>query len=396
MERKTVKLAYANDGTSVYDLFFLKHLTKKNTVYFLTFNNNPQFASSKAIVKKMSWSVSAENKKEGLYMYVLSMFRALMLRLCLRRIKPDIILGCVATKYGFYSALSGFRPFILIIWGSDVLIAPNRFFLFRFMVKLSLRKADAVIVDSNVQTAAVIRLGCDPAKIVEFPWFNPKSVRVRHSRAEVRKQLDWRDNPVVVCLRSHEPIYGVEYLIEAMPQIIKEVPSCRFLIIGAGSLSRKFMERVKELGLEQFVKFFGRVPHDSVASYLNAADVYVSASLSDGTSASLLEAIVSELPPVVTNIPGNTEWIKDSWSGFLVPVRDSRCLAEKIVLLLKDKDLRRRIGKNAFETLNTKVNWHKNLKAVDNLISRLIDRYGHEGRENETSASITDSVRRLT
>jgi len=376
-----VKLAYVNDGTSVYDLLFLKRLTKENTVYFLTFNNDPRFVSSETIVKKMLWSVSADSKTEGVYMYALCLLRALLLRVHLNCIKPHLVLGCMATKYGFYSALSGFKPFILIVWGSDILIAPKRFFLFRFMAKFTLKKADAVIVDSEVQKDVAIQLGCDPQKILKFPWFDLDDVRVETCRNRIREELGWRKNPIIICLRRHDSIWGVQYLIEAIPQVIRVLPESRFLILGKGQLSDRFKHRVKELKMQKFVKFLGQVSRKDVIAYLNAADVYVSTSLSDGTSASLLEAMALGVAPIVTNISGNTEWIRNGWSGYLVPVKDSQRLAERIVLLVKNKELRQKISQNALKTVKTSVDWRKNSKALGDLISKLItERSIEEGK----------------
>jgi len=371
-----VRLAYAHDGTSVYDLLFLKRLTKENTVHFLTFNNNPRFVSSETIVTKMSWSVSAESKTEGLYMYALCFLRALLLRIYLNRIKPHLLLGCMATKYGFYSALSRFKPFILIVWGSDILIAPKRFFLFRFMAKFALKKADAIIVDSEVQKDAAIQLGCIPRKILKFPWFDLNDIRVKTCRNKIREELGWCKNPIIICVRRHDWIWGVQYFIEAIPQVISVMPESRFLILGKGQLSERFKRRVKELRMGKYVKFMGQLPREDVIAYLNAADVYVSASLSDGTSASLLEAMTLELPPIVTDIAGNLEWVRNAWNGYLIPVRSPQSLAEKIVLLIKDRNLRQRIGKNARKTVETKVDWRKNSKALSNLIWGLVKEKG--------------------
>ena len=374
-----VTIAYTHDGSNEYDLLFLKSLSKKHRVYFLTFNSDSRFVPKETVVVKLPGSVSASGKAEGFYMYAFSLLRAVLLGWYLRRIKPDIVLGCLATKYGFYSALSGFKPFILIIWGSDILIAPQRFFLLRVMAKFTINKADAVIVDSKVQETAAIRLGCDPKKILRFPWFDVKSMRIRRSKSEIRKQLGWRDNPIVISLRRHEPIYRVKFLIEAIPHIVAEVPDCRFLILGSGSLHEKLKRRVNELKVEQYVKFLGQVPVDEVATYLNAADVYVSTSASDGTSASLLEAMTFGIAPVVTSIPGNREWVENGRNGYLVPVGDSQRLAEKITWLIKNENIRLRIGKNATKCVNAKVDWRKNLKALGNLIFSLVNKYGREG-----------------
>lgn len=367
-----VTIAYAHDGVNEYDRFFLDFLTKENIVYLLTFYPKPRFFSPKTVVVRMPRIFCAPtDKTEGLYMYVLFPLRVILLRLFFRLLRPDVVLGCMATKYGFYAALVGFKPLILIVWGSDVLIAPKRFFFFRFMAQFALKRADAIIVDSKVQEKAVVQLGCTKEKILKFPWFDLKNIHVMHSRADIRKKLGWHHNPIVISLRKHEPIYCVECLIDAIPHIVSAVPESRFLILGKGRLTDKLKGKVKELGIEQYVKFIGQVPRNSVASYLNAADVYVSTSLSDGTSASLLEAMALKVPPIVTNIEGNREWIRNDWNGFLVPPKDPRCLAEKIVSLIKNKYLRRRIGKNGLKTVKTKVDWSKNSKAFADLILRL-------------------------
>jgi glycosyltransferase involved in cell wall biosynthesis len=369
-------IAYIHDGTSVYDSIFLKQLSSENTVYFLTFNGNPEFAPKQATLVRMPglFSTVMLGMIEGLLMYAIAPLRALVLRLYLALVKPQIALGCMVTKYGFYVALSGFKPFILIIWGSDILLAPKRLFPSRLVVKLTLRRADAVIVDSEVQKEAALQLGCNPERILKFPWFDPKNVHAAHllaSKADIRKRLGWTENPIVINTRSHEPIYGVEYFVEAIPEVINKLPEARFLILGEGHLSAKLKEKVKELRVEDYVKFLGMLPREDTIAYVNAADLYVSTSLSDGTSASLLEAMTLGLPPLVTAIPGNMEWIRDGWNGYLVGIRDPHMLAEKITVLLNDKDLRYKLGKNAQETIETRVDWQESSRAFSDLIFKL-------------------------
>jgi glycosyltransferase involved in cell wall biosynthesis len=370
-----LKIAYAHDGTNVYDQFFLDHLTQKCKVYFVTFNSNPKFVSAKSIMSQIpepfGMNTDASGLLEGLRMYLFCFLRAFLLRWYLSRIKPRVILGNMATKYGFYTALSGVRPFILIVWGSDVLVAPKRFFVLRFVAQFALRKADAVIVDSDVQEKAVLELGCHPKKILKFPWFNLNSVLVNVSSNEVREQLRLGLNPIVISVRKHEPIYGIEYLIDAVPKVVKKMPECRFLVVGHGSLSNKLQQKVKELAIEEYVKFVGEVERERLLAYLNAADVYVSTSFSDGTSASLLEAMALGVPSIVTDIPGNREWIDNGLNGLLVPVKDHGQLAEKITQLVQNKDLRQQISKNAFHTVEVRADWRKNSVRFDDLISTL-------------------------
>jgi len=370
-----LKIAYANDGTNLYDRFFLDHLTQKYVVHFVTFNADPKFVSTKSVVDRIPVPFGMSTTRpfwvEGLSMYLFCFLRAFLLRVHLSRIKPRVVLGNMATKYGFYTALSGFRPFILIVWGSDILVAPKRFFILRFIAKFALRKADAVVVDSDVQEKAAVELGCNPKKILKFPWFSMDSVRVRASSEEVREKLGLRSNPIIISVRKHEPIYGVEYLIDAVSDVVDRVPKCRFLVVGQGSLFNKLRQKVRELAIEEYVKFVGEVEREDLLAYLNASDVYVSTSLSDGTSASLLEAMTLGVPSIVTDIPGNREWVEDGRNGLFVPVKDPGQLATKIIQLVENKDLRQQISKNAFRTIKVKANWRENSARFDNLISTL-------------------------
>lgn len=364
-------LIYANEGVSVYDEFFLSHLSRKLDVTFLSFNPHPKYVPHNVRVIVMPDPLRRLPAHHNIRLYLMSALRGLILRRFANALRPDVLIGCWALEYGFYAALAGLKPFILIIWGSDVVVAPKRFFIFRFMAQFALRRADAVILDSEVQRDAAISLGCNPRKILKFPWFDSESVKVNRSPSEVRRELGWIDNPIVTCLRRHAPLLGVEYVIEAVPSVIRELPKTRFLMIGDGQLTAKLKHKVNELGIQRYVKFLGGVSHEEATTHLNAADINVSMSLSDGTSASLLEAMRLGVPSVVTSIPGNMEWVKDGWNGCLVPVKDSKRLADKIVLLLKNEKLRQQIRENALETVSTKANWSTSLASLNSLISRL-------------------------
>ena len=83
----------------------------------------------------------------------------------------------------------------------------------------------------------------------------------------------------------------------------------------------------------------GRVPHDRMPELLTQTDIYVSTSLSDGTSVSLLEAMASGVFPIVTDIPSNREWINDGENGFLVPAGKEINLADRIIGTIRNEGL---------------------------------------------------------
>jgi glycosyltransferase involved in cell wall biosynthesis len=373
-------VVYAHDGESLYDFFFLEHLVKGNAVCLLTFNAKPAPIPKGVKVQRMREPFHPMvSPLAGLNTYLGSFLRALILRFHLNRIKHDVLIGCGGLSYGFYSALSNGAHYVLFIWGSDVQVAP-RWLPFRFISKYSLKKASAVVVDSKVQEEACVKLGCNPEKIVRFPWIDTAPVVMQlnnagfHLRTEsfFGQKQEWHENdPIIISTRNHEPIYNVNCLIDAIPLILKEVENARFLILGKGSLTEKLKRKVEALGVKDHVAFMGWVHRDDLLQYLKMSAIYVSTSLSDGTSASLLEAMTCKLPPIATDIPGNREWIIDGVNGLLFPVEDSQTLAQEIVKLLGDKDSRNLLGTKAYETVIEKADWRRNSRLLDNLISSM-------------------------
>jgi glycosyltransferase involved in cell wall biosynthesis len=371
------KLAYAHDGISTYDELFLNALRNKYDTYVFTFNHSPTCIPSGIKTIKMRELVPETNLHpfEGMRKHLLTLMRARTLKKNLIRIKPDVLVACWASTYGFYAAYSSFHPFVLFIWGSDVLVFPKKYFPLKPLVTYAIKKADVVVVDSDVQKEAATKLGCTSQKIVKFPWVDLNGFgKNQKKRAKIRKECGWSDDDIIaISLRQHKPIYGVEHLINAIPYVLKENKSIRFLILGEGPLTETFKLRLDKFIKEGAVKFVGVVPHENIVDYLSAADIYVSTSFSDGASASLLEAMACSLTPVVTEINGNKEWIRDGMNGLLVPVANSKSIAEKILLLTNDQKLREKLQAKAEDTVRTRVNWNKNIDELTKVIDKIMN-----------------------
>ena len=368
-----MKLVYAHDGLDFYDSLFVESLKKEYETCVVTFNPNPNQIPEGIPIVKIPDLVPIV----GLYPFdtvqehLLTLARAVAFKKHVSKLNADVIIGCWATTYGVYAAFSNHHPFVLFVWGSDVLRFP-RFVPFRTLVKYALKKADVVVVDCDLQRKAVEKLGCRSNKILAFPWYDPSGLATgAKRRSEVRDELGFsEDDLVIISTRRHNPVYGVSYLIEAIPLILRQQPRAKFLILGEGRLTSQFQRRTRKQIDEGSVKFLGNVPHEDVAKYLNISDIYISTSLSDGTSASLLEAMTCSLPPVVTDIPANREWIQDGWNGCLIPTRNVPQLVQKVIWIAEKEENRLEISRNASETIRTKVDWQRSMRALNNSITR--------------------------
>jgi glycosyltransferase involved in cell wall biosynthesis len=161
-------------------------------------------------------------------------------------------------------------------------------------------------------------------------------------------------------------------LIRAIPLVLKQVPQTIF-IIGGGGEQRDYLKNLaNSLGVSSAIRFVGWIPHDELPKYLASSDVYVSTSLSDSTSLSLQEAMACELPPVVTDLPANREWVLDGENGFIVHINDKQILAERIVYLIENKEVMKKFGKSCREIIKEKAEYKKEMGKVEELYKELV------------------------
>jgi len=367
-----MRICYVSSNLNIHDYRFLSALIeRKYDVYLISYASKRRYPEIPTIIRNIKGLKTIHKKFDfsaGLGLF--SPFVVLDFCNLLNRIKPDILHTGWVLRDGFLGALSGFHPVLLMPWGSDVLIEPEISLLRGMIVKYAIKKADMITCDCETVRNKIIQMtGFDESKIVIFPWgleldkFYPD-----HKKSFlIRKKLEWTDNKIVIMNRSFEAVYGIQYFIEALPEILNQEPATRVILIGSGTLEKQIRSLVTELKLEEFVKFVGRVSMEEMPDYLNAADVYVSTSLSDGTSLSLLEAMACALPVVVTEINANKEWVIDGHNGFLVQPKNPGEVSKKVLTLLKNSNLREEMGQINLEIARDKADWNKNIDKLERI-----------------------------
>ncbi len=140
---------------------------------------------------------------------------------------------------------------------------------------------------------------------------------------------------------------GQRYLIEAMPQLLEEFPKARLVIAGEGPLEQSLKELVEELGVADSVRFLGR--RQDVRQLLGAADIFAFPSLFEGFGVALLEACFAGKPCVVTDRAPLSEIVIDGESGLLVEPGSSDSVADGLLRLCRDSQLREKVSAGARE-----------------------------------------------
>jgi L-malate glycosyltransferase len=288
-------------------------------------------------------------------------------------VRPDLVHAGPVQSCGWMTALSGTRPFLVASWGSDVLVDADRDAAWSWMTRYTLRQADMLLCDCDAVRIKVQQMLPYPdERVVQFPWGidlerfapGPDTLNLRHS-------LGWDDAFVSLGTRSWEEIYGHHVLLEAFQLAHARNPRMRLILVGDGSLAAPILEFIRAQGLEDVIHRPGRVPYDRVAEYMRAADLYVSASRSDGTSISLLEAMATGLPVLVSDLPGNKEWVRSPDNGWLTP-NEPRPFSEKWLDAASiDASRRSAIARNNREVAVRRADWGANVKALLRAYARL-------------------------
>jgi glycosyltransferase involved in cell wall biosynthesis len=140
---------------------------------------------------------------------------------------------------------------------------------------------------------------------------------------------------------------GIEFLLEAAALLRPEFPSLQVEIAGSGPELEDLKAEVVRLGLGDHVRFLGWI--DDLTSTLRGWDVFVMPSLEEGFPTAALNAMASGIPVVAAAVGGVPELIEDGVSGLLVRPRDVTSLAAALRLLLRQQDVRSRMGEVGFE-----------------------------------------------
>ena len=272
-----------------------------------------------------------------------------------------------AIPTGLISILTGAllrRPFIVTIHGSDFRLATEKSKFLRTIFIWICKKARHITCVSKVQEEEIKKMEIQKEKIWTFP------MGIDENFLEVGKNREKKPHGqpyTIISNRSLLSIYNVSLLIRAIPMVLKEESNTQFLIAGDGPERKNLQQEARDLDLGPTVRFIGRIPHEKMPSLLAQADIYVSTSLHDGASVSLLEAMGSGAFPVVTDIPSNREWISDGDNGFLVPKEDENLLAKKIVEAIRNHRLLGEASTKNQEIVEQRAYWRENLKKITEL-----------------------------
>lgn len=361
-----LKVLYVTSKGGIHDYRFLKKLIEDYKVLLLHYEADSLIDEIKSLKK-----LEIISKKPFLKSFPLLSEYNHFKKIC-REFKPDIVHTGYIWQVGILAAFLNFHPHLSMPWGSDIMIEPGKSFLIRFLTRKVLNQCDHIQCDAyfvKQKIAADFKIPED--KITVFPWGIDLKIFRKLGKKECRDKLKIdKDKFIVIFSRHLEPVYGINYLLNGFKKFINSKDNVILLIIADGKLRNETEKFISSNGLTDKIRLIGRIPNDLLPVYLNASDVYVSPSLSDGTSLSLLEAMACGLGLVVTELPAIKEWVSDK-NGISVPVQNSDAISAALQRYYEDSRLIKEHGQRSISLAGERADWDKNYLKLREIYSKL-------------------------
>jgi glycosyltransferase involved in cell wall biosynthesis len=362
-----MRICFLGDGCHTNTTSWINYLadTLGHEIHIITFGN-PTVLSDRIRIYKLG-----PDKKFFLrYLYFIPKLKRLI-----ATIQPDILIGYRITSYGFMAAATGFHPLVLAAQGQN--IAYNNSKIKKFFARYAIGRADLIHAWGEHMANKICEFGGSREKILTLP---------RGINTDLFKQGSLREKEPdlfkIITTRGLKPDYNFPQILEAVELLSKTNIRFQYTLAGDGPYRETLLEMVDRMGIEKQMVFAGAVVHQKLVSLLSEAHIYVSTVISDGVSASLLEAMSSGVFPIVTDNAANRLWVENGVNGYLIKYGDARDLADKIVLAINDSDLRGRAEAINRKIVDERASVGSNMKLFEETWAGLI-------KQKETSPTAT-------
>lgn len=296
------------------------------------------------------------------------------LRKCLKKNKPDLLHAHYASGYGTLGRLSGFHPYILSVWGSDVYDFPYESSLRMRLIKKNLKAADLIASTSHVMAKQTHKICEGLSKIHVTPF----GIDINFFKPD--KSRNHKEIITIGTVKTLAFKCGIDTLIKGFAEtsntlITKDkciASRLRLLIVGGGEDRDSLEQLADSLGITDVTEFAGAVPYASVPNYLNMLDIYVAASRLESFGVAILEASSCSLPVIVSDVGGLPEVVEDGVTGIIIPKDNHHALAKAIEKLVINEDFRRKMGQAGLQRVIDHYTWEDSVSIMEEVYKLVV------------------------
>ena len=295
----------------------------------------------------------------------------------INRIDPDVVHAHDPSNYGIYASCLNCKNLIITCWGFSAIKNAN--FLQKIFMKKAFKKSNAIEAQTKAMKKMIIEMfALNPKKISTGLWGADPKLFHRGYRKEVsglRKKLKIpKNSEVILSYRNMMAYYGIHFLIEAIPKVLKKYPSTIFVLIKGYHKEKYFQEikkRVSQLGIEKNIRFINRVEHHLIPIYLNMSKISIHLPLTDNGASSIPESMLCGNIVIATDNEPNRERIRNGFNGFLVN-RDPEEIAKKICYSIEHPELNKIFHKRNLKIIKKTGYWFDTVKKTEKTYNNLI------------------------
>jgi phosphatidylinositol alpha-1,6-mannosyltransferase len=274
----------------------------------------------------------------------------------LRAIRPDrILIGHIHPRLLLPAAMVAWGRYLAIAHGDDYLAMQNHWHTLlsnwllrasKLLISTSKFNADR-LASLGFSVHRIIPLGADPT------LFSPAAGTTKHP-------------PALLTVSRLVTRKGLDLVIEILPTLLADHPNLNYYIVGEGPDKTRLQNLSEKYEVSRAVHFLGPIPHQDLPEIYQLADIFVMPVREEPERASIegfgivyLEASASGLPVVAGKSGGTTDAVRDGETGFLIPPDDRQALLDTLQRLLKQPDLRRRMGLAGRRFVEEQMNWDR-------------------------------------
>jgi glycosyltransferase involved in cell wall biosynthesis len=265
-------------------------------------------------------------------------------------------------------ARTGFKPYMISVWGSDVYDFPKTSALHKNLVKHVLAKADMICSTSHCMRLETLKYTHNTIDIVPFGVdtnvFKPDN-----------SDLSKKEEITFGIIKSLEKKYGIDLLILAFNEVLKKFPQkkIKLKIVGDGSKREEYKKLCRELRITDKVEFTGKIPHEDVIRQHHSIDIFVCLSVLDSESfgVSLVEAMSCGKPVIASDVAGFKEVVANENNGTLVPKYGYKEAAGAMCSYLQDFQKANEKGRNARKHVLEHYDWNSNVEKMLSVYRKL-------------------------
>jgi glycosyltransferase involved in cell wall biosynthesis len=327
-------------------------------------------------VKVHTVNIGRPNSNSVILTFLSYFYLLLTSRKVLRELQPDVVISYYTITYGVIAAFAGCHPSIAAIMGDDVIFCTSRLAtaMKRILNKYVLKRADLICSTSRFMIKNTVDL-------------RPQNVPITHIPFGVNcdlfcKMPHLKNNETDSCLRlgfvkTLLPKYAPDILLSAMPKICEQVPDVHLIIAGRGMMDEQLKNMTKELGIADKVTLTGFIANEKLPELFNSFDIFVHPSIWDSETFGVVvvEASACGCPVVATRVGGVPEVCIDGQTGILVEPNNPDALAEAIIKLAKNPQLRHNMGKAGRDFVVNNYDWNKNVQSMLQVMKNTISEY---------------------